>query len=276
MFRRSALLLCLTLGLPAAAQALETPEEFRMAVSTARARGVGLFVHDVSTATASDELMRRKIPERDKRVQGWLSEIPHGQQAVVVTFVGEEGGAPSALYRVRVPMDGKPEFESLQPAVALRGAELARWTARQNALAELQKREDLCSARYNSVVLSPDPAPDGLIHVYMLAATDKPGVVVAGGHFRYDYSPDGTKLESQRQFTKSCFTVDAPDEEKGKPAGFILTHLLDPTPTEIHVFLSRLHDQGIYVGTEFGVWRVLDGQIELIDLREKEAQPEGK
>lgn len=274
MAARLAGMLCAVFCLPAAAQAPEMPAEYRAAVSAAKARGVGLFIHDVAAGRASDELVRHKVRQRDKRVRGWLSEL--SGQEVVVTFVGEAGGVQAALYRVRVPMGpGTPGFEPLQPAVPLAGSELARWTARQNALAELGKREDLCSESYNSVVMSPDPAPDGLIHVYMLAATDKPGVIVAGGHFRYDYSADGTRLESQRAFTKSCFTVDPPDEKKGKPTGFILTHLLDPTPTEIHVYLSRLHDQGVYVATEYGAWGVINGDIELLEKRQKETRQDG-
>jgi hypothetical protein len=90
---------------------------------------------------------------------------------------------------------------------------------------------------------------------------------VAGGHFRYDFSLDGKLLEAQRAFTRSCFNIDAPDEKKGKPVAFMLTHLLDPTPTEIHVFLSRLHGQTVYVMTEAGTWSVDGGTINFVEPR---------
>jgi hypothetical protein len=269
--RRACLALALlTLWLPATAQTLEIPGEFRMAVSTARARGVALYVHDASAARASDELKERKVFQGDSRLLGWLTDIPPQETAVVVTFVGTEDGKLSALYRVRVPAgDAALAFEKLKPALPLNESQQARWRARQLALEDLRERNDLCASRYNTVVLSPDPAPDGLIHVYLLAATDKAGEIVAGGHFRYDYSPDGSKLEAQRKFTKACFTVEPPDEKQGETAAFFLTHLLDPTPTEIHVFLTRLHNKGIYVGTEFGTWGVIDGDIALLERREK-------
>ena len=44
---------------------------------------------------------------------------------------------------------------------------------------------------------------------------------------------------------------------------FMLTHLLDPTPTEIHVFLSRCTASPLYVMTEAGNWLVDGAEIKL-------------
>ena len=121
--------------------------------------------------------------------------------------------------------------------------------------------------QYNSVVLSPDPAPDGLIHVYMLAATDR----VRGDRGR---GPLSLRLFAGRKAAggptaihQVCFNIEAPDPEKGKPVAFILTHLLDPTPTEIHVFLSRLHRQSVMVAAGARVWSVDGGKINLVEQR---------
>jgi len=262
--------LCVAITAGAETRTLEIPADYRMAVSTASMRGIAMFMHDTATARASDELMERKVFERDPRLEGWLTEVVQDRELVVVDFVGTDDGKPAVLYRVEVPAgDSKLRFEAMKPAVPLTDSQQARWTARKLATAELEKREDLCARQYNPVVIYPDPAPDGLIHVYLLAATTEAGVVVAGGHFRYDFSPDGKLLESQRAFTKSCFNIEAPDPKKGKPVAFMLTHLLDPTPTEIHVFLSRLHGQAIYVMTDAGNWSVEGGEIRFLEPREK-------
>jgi len=248
----------------------EIPADYRMAVATASQRGIAMFMHDASAARASDELLARKVFERDPRLEGWLTEVIPDRKLVMVDFIGTDDGKPAVLYRVEVPVgDSKLKFQALKPSSPLTESQQARWTARQLAGAELNKREDLCAQQYNSVVMYPDPAPDGLIHVYMLAATSEPGVVVAGGHYRYDFSPDGKLLEAQRPFTKSCFKIEAPDEKQGKPVAFMLTHLLDPTPTEIHVFLSRLHGQSIYVMTDAGNWLVDGPDISFLEPREK-------
>lgn len=264
----AALGVALTAG--AESRTREIPEDYRMAVSTASQRGIAMFLHDASTARASDELMARKVFERDPRLEGWLTEVIPDRSLVVVDFVGTDDGKPAVLYRVEVPVgDAALKFEAMKPSLPLTESQQARWTARGLAIEQLDQRKDRCSRQYNPVVLYPDPAPDGLVHVYMLAATTEAGVVVAGGHFRYDFSPDGTLLESQRSFTKSCFNIEAPDEKKGKPVAFMLTHLLDPTPTEIHVFLSRLHGQAVYVMTEAGTWSVEGAEILFLEPREK-------
>jgi hypothetical protein len=228
--------------------------------------GTQLFVHDTSAARASDELMSRKIFERDKRIGGWLTDVDAERSTVFVTFIGEENGAPAALHRVSVPAGGRAvAYEALTPAQPLDDSHLARWKARGLAIDAFGKRKDLCSEQHNIVVLPPEPARAEVIRVYVLAATTKSGVIVAGGHFRYEYSADGVHLESQRGFTKSCFEMPAPEKGKGKPVAFMMTHLLDPTPTEIHVFLSRLHDQTVFVGTEEYIWVVAGGEILLVE-----------
>lgn len=247
----------------------EIPAEFVPAVNAAIDVGTQLFVHDTSAARASDELVRRKVYEKDQRIRGWITDVDAARPSVVVTFVGDIDGTPMALYRVTVPLEGAIEFVALKPAQPLVESAAARWKARTSAIAELEQRDDLCSARYNAVVLPAEPARGEVIRVYLLAATTKPGTIVAGGHFRYEYSVDGEHLESVRPFSKSCIEIPAPEADQGKPAGFMLTHLLDPTPTEIHVFLGRLHGQPVFVGTEAGIWAVQGREIYFIEPREK-------
>ena len=266
MMRAALSVVALLWSATAGSESLATPEEYRMAVSTASARGMALFVHDAATARASDELMRRGVFNRDDRLEGWLTDIEPAPSGVRVDFVGTDGGKLAVLHRVVVPVgDGELRYQALEPAVPLDESQLARWTARSKSIEALEKRTDLCSKRYNPVVLSPDPTPDGLIHVYLLAATEQAGLVVAGGHFRYDFSPDGKLLETQRSFTKACFNLGPLEKDKGTPVAFMLTHLLDPTPTEIHVFLSRLHGQKIYVMAEAGSWLVDGPKITFVE-----------
>jgi hypothetical protein len=63
-----------------------------------------------------------------------------------------------------------------------------------------------------------------------------PGVFPAGGHYRYIIGADG-KLLSSRAFTKGCVNIDAKAVPKNA-AGYAVSHILDPQPTEIHVFVS--------------------------------------
>ena len=255
----------LSSGSMAADAELEIPDEFREGVRLASLRGQALHASDVAAALATDEMARQKVLKRDKRLRGWLTAPGGAGEMAAVDFIGEEGGQFAVVYRLRMPADrGRPAFEKMESPVPLTDGQAALWRARQGASDALSKRDDLCSERYNTVVMPPDQT--GHIFVYLLAATTRDDEVVAGGHFRYEFSGDGQTLLSQRGFTKSCFTLKVPNAGNGsRVASLFMTHLLDSTPTEVHVFLSLLHAQGLYVGTERFLWSVNDEKIRLVE-----------
>ena len=252
----------------AAAEELSIPAELQPALSQVVEAGVLLHRLDVAGARATDEMAAHKFLKRDKRVRGWLTAAPAtAGEPIQVTFVGEVAGTPLALYRVRVPDAGKAAIERLDTPAPLAEGEAAQWRARQLALQALVSRQDTCAERYNPVVFA-RATPDGeRIQVYLLAATTEPRTVVAGGHFRYEYSADGRTELSQRPFTRACMTLVA-DKGSGTPVSLMLTHLLDPTPTEIHVFLGLLHGHRVAVGTEKHLWSVEGTRISLISQRD--------
>jgi hypothetical protein len=233
--------------------------------------GTSIYVHDSAASRATDELIRRGFVDTDKRIRGWITAMNGSADAVIVTFVGDVDGTPHALYRVSVPpADAEPGFEVLKPAQSLTHVERALYAARTLAIADLKKQKDLCAETYNTVVLPLQRQGDPVILVYALAATDKPGVVVAGGHIRYSISADGARIEGQRTFTKSCMVMSPDDAADPKNVeAMVLTHLLDPVPTEIHVFLSRLHKRPFYIGTSMNqlVWKVDGSVIQLMDTK---------
>jgi hypothetical protein len=249
-----------------------TPE-YRAAIERAERLGTTLYVHDSAAWRATDELVRRHLLPKDRRVRGWITAMSDTSDAVIVTFVGELHGAPHALYRVSVPAgDGKLEFAALKPARPLTEGERASFAARSLAMDALGREQQRCADQYNTVVLPIRDGDEPVILVYLLAATAEPDVVVAGGHLRFAISPDGATIEEQRAFTKSCLVVSTkivPDREDVK--GMMLTHLLDPTPTEIHVFLSRTYHRPFFIATAENnlLWKVDGSTIELVDTGEK-------
>jgi hypothetical protein len=58
-------------------------------------------------------------------------------------------------------------------------------------------------------------------------------------------------------------------------AGLMLTHLLDPAPTEIHVFLSLAHRVPLWVMTTQNqyLWRVEHGRIRIERKIDAETTP---
>jgi hypothetical protein len=48
-------------------------------------------------------------------------------------------------------------------------------------------------------------------------------------------------------------------------AALLVTHLLSPTPTEFHVYLTLRHKVELFVRTSTGTWLVDNGTIKLMD-----------
>lgn len=217
------------------------------AIAAAEATGRAIFEHDRAAAVASDVAIAQPAFKRDGRVRGWLTEAK--DSGIVVTFIDE---TPSALYRVLVSADGEPSpllpVEAPGPLTeAEAGAALARRVALQSDFAA-------CSKTYNTVVL-PDASEEGAWVVYLLPGTTRSDEVPIGGTYRVEVR--GGAVAAQRPFTRSCITLS-----RGSEGGaMILTHLLDPVPTEAHVHWSLWAGTPMYVGTSNGMWAIEEGRV---------------
>jgi hypothetical protein len=129
----------------------------------------------------------------------------------------------------------------------------------------------LCANAAPNVVVLPPTTPGGSTFVYFLTPQTKNEAVPLGGHYRVEVGPDG-KAGAMRPFTHSC--IDMPTSEGsppgmpagGKPAAGVVTHLLDPVPTEIHVFSSLAARLPLFVSTTQNgrLWAVEGYRIRLV------------
>ncbi|UKK85269.1 hypothetical protein L7H23_03910 [Sphingopyxis sp. BSN-002] len=107
-----------------------------------------------------------------------------------------------------------------------------------------------CSDRRFNRVILPRSAPGVPDLVYLLTPQTDFVSVPLGGHHRFEVT-DG-KILAQRSFSKSCISV--PLDKKAEALG--ISHMLDPTPTEIHVVSVYAASKPIYVMTTMNdrVW----------------------
>jgi hypothetical protein len=90
-------------------------------------------------------------------------------------------------------------------------------------------------------------------------------VVPIGGTYRLETS--GSSVISQRGFTRSCIAL----QSDTSAVGLMITHLLDPVPTEAHVFWSLWASKPMYVATPDGtLWIVEGGKIGLVERNAEE------
>jgi len=194
--------------------------------------------------------------KKDKRVRGWVTE--EQQDGIVVTFIDQ---TPAALYRISVSKEGVAgPVAALEEPAPLTVYEFGAATARAVALAS---KFEPCSENYNSVVLPSAGAHGANWVVYLLPGTTKHNVVPVGGTYRMEVN--GSKVISQRGFTRTCIALQADPEA----VGLMITHLLDPIPTEAHVFWSMWAKKPIYVATppEGTIWIVDGDKISLVERK---------
>lgn len=207
------------------------------AIRSAQATGLLVYRHDQAAAVATDAALALARVKRDKRLSGWLTE--ERADGIVVTFIDQ---TPAALYRVPVSADGVAgKVEILESPAALTAYEAGAATAR--AVAMKTDFFQPCSNTYNTVVLPGAAASGKDWVVYLLPATTRNDTVPIGGTFRIEV--DDNKVVARRGFTKTCIALHTGPEV----GGLMITHLLDPVPTEAHVYWSLWARKTMYVAT---------------------------
>ncbi|MFN4096437.1 MAG: hypothetical protein ACK4GG_06695 [Sphingomonas sp.] len=113
-----------------------------------------------------------------------------------------------------------------------------------------------CSDKpFNTIVL-PAEVEDGPVRVYFLTPQTATDSIPFGGHYLVEVDSTGG-TSPVRKFTNSCISVPTKQPDGGKSVGLVITHLLDPVPTEIHGFSAMAARVPVYVGTrDKRIWEV--------------------
>lgn len=256
-------LACLVLPAGAAA-APQMSEADKAAVRLALDRGQLIHAYDQAAWHGTDDLVA-KLPDYQERVAGWIVDGP--LEATELVFYDRDEEDPKAVYvarfaGARLVSSRILASEDDRSLSATRKAAIAAKNAALRALVD-SGAERCGDGPMNTVVLPPQSAGGDFL-IYFLSPQTNMKTIPMGGHHRVEVGPDG-RARGSGKFTNSCLDVSAPDEEK-ELAGLAVTHLLDPVPTEIHVFSSLVARLPIYVGTNSPerLWKVEGSRIDLV------------
>jgi len=258
---RLALLLLLLLVCAAPSWAQTSEEQQRL--DWVQQRGRLLYEIDRAAWVATDDL-RTRVPDlAASGIRGWTVEREGAGYDVI--FYAGEGDARVAGYRARVDNNRVASAELIPPAARPPLTPLQRRLADARSVVARMGQRPCAQAPFNVAVIPPE-RPDGPIDVYALTPQLNPRIYPFGGHFLATVSPSG-EIMSQRAFMRSCFDAPLPPADVRSPMLF-LTHLLDQTPTEIHVFLSIWMGLPVVVGTAEPrrIWMVEGGRITLSNI----------
>jgi len=261
MARALSALIALLLAALAGPVAAQTPDEQRQ-LDWVQQRGRLLYEIDRAAWVTTDDLRARLPDLATAGIRGWTVE--RDGAAYVVSYYAGEGEARAVLYRGRVENNRVVAGELLAARPLLTPAQRRLADAR-SVVARMGRAP--CTRSPFNVAVIPPAAPDGPIDVYALTAQTENGVYPFGGHFRATVAASGEIL-SQRAFTNSCLNMGPPPRRggRGMPAALAVSHLLDPTPTEVHVFLSIWAGIPVFVGTGNPprIWEVAGDRIHLV------------
>lgn len=233
-------------------------------VMKAERLGEELYLQDVIAEKTTDALLRAVGPIKPGELNGWIVVKDGGGN--LTRFIRQTGEDVNVVYDVQIDVKGNTKImkDNLRP---LSATEMAMFLARRNAMRAAPKD---CSKNYNTAVME-DIDSNGWL-VYILAATGE-DVIVVGGHSRIKVSADGKNVLAVTPLYQSCLTLPKPAADKsGQSQAFSVSYPLGNVPSEIHVYLNRLHGYPVYVSTAKGAWLVKNGKISLIKPVEKAGQ----
>jgi hypothetical protein len=199
-----------------------------------RGRLLGLI--DRSGRFATQDMLSRISDPAAAGVTGWIAE-PEGN-GVTVTFYADGDAGPVTVYRVNI-LGGRIVSRDVHIAAASRpplNPLQARMAAARAATGRLDNRP--CAGEDFNVFVVPPMTADGPIEVYQISPQTRRGFYFLGGHFKTSVAPDGS-VAARRGFSDACLDTAVADPAAGaRPEPIAITHLLDPLPQEIHVYLS--------------------------------------
>jgi hypothetical protein len=247
----------------AAAQHSNTPF-LVAAVKSAIDRGELLYVYDRAAWVGTDDFLGR-FSNLTTNAGGY---VVTGDEAVTELVFYDKSKA-RALYRATFNY-GKMTKGGLPAAdrTALTPLEIQMIVAKDKAAnAFTSAKVGLCSDANPNLAALPPQRPNGPTIVYIMTPqTD--ATYPLGGHYSVEVQSDGS-VGKVRRFMNSCIAMGTNDVPKGgKPVGFVITHLLDPTPTEIHVFTSLASKMPIFVSTSGSrLWEVDGNRITTVNAK---------
>lgn len=256
----------------AALFAADPVTENQEALALAQERGERLYAYDRVAWVGTDDALP-EIEERLSEGRGYIIHEADGGH--VLTFFGELDGVPYALWRSTYRSGERTSggiIERGSPEAAFSDAEYQLFTARNTAInAYFDAAEEaelfLCDdAQGPNVAILPPTEIDDHYQAYFMTPQQDTSAWPFGGHTRVTISREG-ETEGIRKFTNSCLTMEAPKKGGGLPVAMFVTHLLDPIPTEIHVFTAIAAQTEIIIGAQDRNLWLVDG--ETIELKQR-------
>lgn len=234
----------------------QTPPGEQTAIDQAMRRAHLMYRYDQAAWHGSDDLLA-KGKHVAGRIGGWIVDGP-AEEPLLIFYSKDADPVPVYLARFRNGklVEGRvaraEERSLIDPARKrlIDAVGVARDALQRANVAR-------CSDKpFNSIVLPPE-VEGGPVRVYFLTPQTAADAIPFGGHYLIEVDAAG-RSAPVRKFTNSCISAPTKKPDGAKSLGLVITHLLDPVPTEIHGFSAMAARTPVYVGTrDKRIWRVV-------------------
>jgi hypothetical protein len=231
---------------PPAAAPARPSAEVSAKIGAILRRGRLLFDLDRAAWVATDDFLKKV---RDPVAAGFKGYVVDREgKGFAVTFYGGERDRLIARYVAHVSTGRVTSSRLLAAPEQVPLTPLQLRMAKARSVAPGPDYRPCTNASFNAAIIPP-ASMDEPLEMYLTSAQTTANVYPLGGHYLLSIAPGG-RLLSVRKFTNSCLNMEVPrgGGRRGQPAGLFVSHLLDPLPTEIHVFMALTTGKPIFVG----------------------------
>jgi hypothetical protein len=251
------------------------------AVQLAIGRGELLYAYNQAAWHATDAMVAasKEDGSYDRVMKTGSGYVIKGDASAPTVSFYDRSDPPKVFFRARMS-DGGTKIASRQMITPPEFATVNQQKFVQERSAIIQAasaaRLGICAHATPNYAILPSIGNQGRVG-YVMTPQMEPKSFPMGGHYRFDLQ-DGRAV-NHRAFTKSCMTIALPPDNKDKPRLLTVTHLLDETPTELHVFtmLSAQLPLVVITSQNKKIWAVeiveTKARIRLLDKNAKVAAP---
>jgi len=229
--------------------------------------GVMIYAFDRAAWVSTDSLMEVVPRDQLAGTGGYVIE-PIDKDTLRATYFKGDAASARAFFVADVRGGKVVRHEILPEPLPLTPVQMILARAREIARHEAAAKDyrPCTAAPFNTVVLP--SVNGGPVTIYLLSPQVSNASYMMGGNYRVAIAPDG-RIVASRAFNTSCLNITLPTATKDtKVAGLLVNHLLDPVPTEIHVFASYSVLQPVFVRTpDKRVWQVRGRDISVVSPR---------
>jgi hypothetical protein len=198
-------------------------------------RGELIYLYDQAAWHSTDTMLEDIKDPAKAGVRGWVIVPLELEFKFKAIYYGKDEEGPFEIYSA--VWDGA----AISDRRVSKKSDKLRLTAEANRLvsasdAARKVEWKTCNKLSPNAVVLPRMNDDQPDSVYILTPQPKADTYSFGGHSRFDVK-DGV-IVGQRKFANTCLTMSKKDGKavSEETASFFVTHVLDDTPTEIHVF----------------------------------------